>query len=159
MIFIKVKLVTVVVGDQKAPFLIATTQNCSEALFHFNLDTYLISLSVKQGVVKYHFQSLWYDQVLNPGLVYWVECLPMVQETLVQSQVASYQKLLKWYLIPPCLTLSNIMYVSRVKWAIQGKELGLPLHLGVVAIEMGAFWLHSRLLYLTFDLSNLYLFK
>ena len=27
----------------------------------------------------------------------------------------------KWYLIPPCLTLSNIRYVSRVKWKIQGK--------------------------------------
>ena len=27
----------------------------------------------------------------------------------------------KWYLIPPCLTLSNISYVSRVKWSIPGK--------------------------------------
>ena len=36
--------------------------------------------------------------------------------TWVQSQVASYQKLFKWCLIPPCLTLSNIRYVSRVKW-------------------------------------------
>ena len=35
----------------------------------------------------------------------------------VQSQVASYQKLLKWYLIPLCLTLSNIRYVSRVEWS------------------------------------------
>ena len=26
------------------------------------------------------------------------------------------QRLLKWYLIPPCLSLSNIRYVSRVKW-------------------------------------------
>ena len=25
-------------------------------------------------------------------------------------------KTLKWYLIPPCLTLINIRYVSRVKW-------------------------------------------
>ena len=25
--------------------------------------------------------------------------------------------LLKWYLIPPCLILSNIRYVSRVKWS------------------------------------------
>ena len=28
----------------------------------------------------------------------------------------SYQRLLQWYLIPPCLPLSNIRYVSRVKW-------------------------------------------
>ena len=33
-------------------------------------------------------------------------------------------------LIPPCLTLSSIRYVSRVKWS----------NPGVVAIEKGAFW-------------------
>ena len=27
----------------------------------------------------------------------------------------------KWYLIPPYLTLSNMRYVSRVKWSNQGK--------------------------------------
>ena len=32
----------------------------------------------------------------------------MGRETRVQSQVASYQRLKKWYVIPPCLTLSNI---------------------------------------------------
>ena len=41
----------------------------------------------------------------------------MVRETWVQSQVESYKRLLKWHLIPPCLTLSNIRYVSRVKWS------------------------------------------
>ena len=41
----------------------------------------------------------------------------MVWETWVQSQIESYQRLKKWYLIPPCLTLINIMYVSRVKWS------------------------------------------
>ena len=46
---------------------------------------------------------------------------PMVWETWVQSLVASYQRLLKWYLIPPCLTLSNIRYVFRVKWSNPGK--------------------------------------
>ena len=34
----------------------------------------------------------------------WVECSPMAQETGVQSQVNSYQKLKKWYLISLCLT-------------------------------------------------------
>ena len=29
----------------------------------------------------------------------------------------------KWYLIPPCLTLSIIRYVSRVKWSNPGKGL------------------------------------
>ena len=48
------------------------------------------------------------------------------------AQVASYQRLLKWYLIPPCLTLSDIRCVSRVKWNNPGKGV-------VVAIEKGAF--------------------
>ena len=30
-------------------------------LLHFTLDTYFILLSVKQGGIKYHFLSLWYD--------------------------------------------------------------------------------------------------
>ena len=45
----------------------------------------------------------------------------MVWEAWVQSQVESCQRFLKWYLILPCLTLSNIMYVSRVKWSNPGK--------------------------------------
>ena len=32
-------------------------------------------------------------------------------------------KILKWYLIPPRLTLSNIRYVSRVKWSNPGKRV------------------------------------
>ena len=52
------------------------------------------------------------------GLV--VECSPIAQETGVQSQVESYQRLKKWYLIPPCLTLSIIKSVSRVKWRNPG---------------------------------------
>ena len=52
-----------------------------------------------------------------------LECPPMVRKTWVQSQVASYQRLLKWYLIPPCLTFSNIRYVSSVKWSNPGKEV------------------------------------
>ena len=34
-------------------------------------------------------------------------------------------KTLKWYLIPPCLTFSNIRYVSRVKWSNPGKGVVL----------------------------------
>ena len=41
--------------------------------------------------------------------------------TWLQSLFASYQRLKKWYLMPPCLTLSNIRYVSRVKWSNPGK--------------------------------------
>ena len=41
----------------------------------------------------------------------------MAGETGIQSQVESYQRLKEWYLIPPCLKLSIIRYVSRVKWS------------------------------------------
>ena len=52
---------TVVEGNQKAPFSIAATPRCGEGansfpeLLHFTLDMYLVMLSVKQGGVKYHF--------------------------------------------------------------------------------------------------------
>ena len=56
-------------------------------------------------------------------MVYWVECLLMARETGVQSQIESYQRLKKWYLIPPCLTDSMIRYISRVKWNNPGKRV------------------------------------
>ena len=59
----------------------------------------------------------------------------MVWETGVQSQVESYQRLKKWYLMPPCLTFSII----RVKWSNPGKGVVPPLHCSVVAIEKRAF--------------------
>ena len=56
-----VKLATVVEGNQKAPFSIATTSRCRggntpfPGLLLFTLHMYLISLSVKQGGTTYHF--------------------------------------------------------------------------------------------------------
>ena len=40
------------VGEGATPF---------PRLLHFTLDPYLIMLSVKQGGIKYHFFSLWYE--------------------------------------------------------------------------------------------------
>ena len=64
----KERLATVVEGDQKAPFSIATTPKFRgkgatpfPGLLHFTLDTHLILPSVKQGGIKYHFKSLWYN--------------------------------------------------------------------------------------------------
>ena len=50
-----------------------------------------------------------------------LECSPVARETWVRSQIESYQRLKKWYLMPPCLTLSIIRYGSRVKWSNPGK--------------------------------------
>ena len=59
------KLATLVAGYPKASFSIATTVGEGATpfpgLLHFNLDPYLIMLSVKEGGIKYHFLSLWYD--------------------------------------------------------------------------------------------------
>ena len=46
-----------------------------------------------------------------------LECLPVARETRIQSQVESYQRFKKWYLMSPCLTLSIIKYGTRVKWS------------------------------------------
>ena len=48
------------------------------------------------------------------------------------SPRSGHTKDLKWYLIPPCLTLGIRRFVSRVKWSNQNKEVA-------VAIENGAF--------------------
>ena len=45
---------------------------------------------------------------------------PMAREIWAQSQVESYRRLKKWYLMLSCLTLSIIRYVSRVKWSNPG---------------------------------------
>ena len=57
---------SVVESDQKAPFSVATTPRCREGCYSFpwiatHYPWYLIMLSVKQGGIKYHFLSLWYD--------------------------------------------------------------------------------------------------
>ena len=58
---------TLVKGDPKAPFSIATTPRCRGSRYSFlwiaplTLDPYFIMLSVKQEGIKYRFQCLWYD--------------------------------------------------------------------------------------------------
>ena len=65
--YIVSKLVNRSVGDLKVPFSIAATLRCRGGCYFFPwfvpliLDLYLIMLSIKQGDIKYHFLSLWYD--------------------------------------------------------------------------------------------------
>ena len=67
LIKVELKSATLVRGAPKAPFSIATTPRCREGatpfpgLLCFTLDPYLMMLSVKQGDIKYHFLSFWYD--------------------------------------------------------------------------------------------------
>ena len=68
-----------------------------------------------------------------------VEFSTMGWETRVQSQVESYQRLKKWYLIPPCLILRIIRYVSRVKWSNPGKGISPSLTLWCSSYWKGSF--------------------
>ena len=61
-----------------------------------------------------YYVSIYLDHRSNEN------CLPMVWETGVQSQVKSHQRLKKWYLMLPCLTLSIIRQRSWVKWRNPG---------------------------------------
>ena len=44
-----------------------------------------------------------------------LECSQMAQKTRVQSQDESYQRIKKWYIIPPGLTLSTYKVGIKVK--------------------------------------------
>ena len=56
-------------GYSKAPFATATTpswrgrRSSFPGLLHFTFDPYHKMLIVKQGGIKYHFFSLWYDLI------------------------------------------------------------------------------------------------
>ena len=70
----------------------------------------------------YIYIYIWYliylfKVIYNRTLAWRLECPPMAQKTRVQSQVESYQRLRKWYLMPSCLTLSTVRYGSRMKWS------------------------------------------
>ena len=88
-----VKLAMVVEGDPKVSFSIATTPWCRggryyfPGLVHFTLDPYVIMLSVKQGSIKYHFLSLWYDSTWG-----WIQVLRAIGEHSNHYTNVQYRK-------------------------------------------------------------------
>ena len=68
---------TLVKDDLKVSFSIATTQRCRGGCYSIpltallTLDPNFIILSVKQGGIKYHFLSLWYNSTWDWSLVSW----------------------------------------------------------------------------------------
>ena len=64
----------------------------------------------------------------------------MARETWIQSQVESYQRLKKCYLIPPCLTLSIIRYGSRIKWSNPGKRVAPSPTPWCSSYQKGSLW-------------------
>ena len=85
----------------------------------------IIHKNVFIRILQPEFRGVYHMQISIWHLAKWVECS-------VPGRVIP-KTFKKWYLIPPCLTLNNIRYVSRIKWSNS-------IHLGVVAIEKGAFW-------------------
>ena len=58
---------------------------------------------------------------INPKYLFCLSrVFPMAREIGVQSPVESYQRLKKWYLMPPYLALSTMMLGSRIKWSNPG---------------------------------------
>ena len=55
-------------------------------MLHFTLDTYLILLSVKQGSIKYHFLSLWYDTARN-----WTQVSRTIGEHSTHESMSRYK--------------------------------------------------------------------
>ena len=79
------------------------------------------------------------------------QCSWMVRETGVQSQIETYQRLKKWYLISFCLTLSIIRYVSRVRWSNPGEGVAHSPTLWCSSYRKGSLLValdYSRKLYL-----------
>ena len=79
----------------------------------------------------------------------------MVRETWVQSQVESYQRLKKWYLMPPCLALSTISTQSILMAShenrLSGRKTPTPSHTQTFQIK----WeVNSRVVEQSWEWSN-----
>ena len=135
--------------DPKAPFSIATTPRCRGGFYSIPwiAPLYLWSLpynaecQARQHQEPFFESSVWLNLGKNPGLqnhgrtLYSLGQWPSLNQLigLVGRVFANGQrdlgsipgriipKTLKWYLIPPCLTLSNLRYISKVKWSNPGK--------------------------------------
>ena len=106
------------VGDdsQGRPFQLLLHRGVGEGatpfpgLLHFTLDTYLILLSVKQGGIKYHFWSLWYDATWNWTQVSWAigeHSINKANEPVLQT-ISSWI----WTLITDSISNENNRYFN-----------------------------------------------
>ena len=127
----KVKLATVVEGEQKAPFSIASSPKCRRGSYSI---PWIEPMS--PGPVANTQPTNRHSGLVGRLFTNWPGDLDSIPGHIIA-------KTIKWYLIPPCLTLSNIKYVSRVNWSNPGKGVVPSLTHYVVAIEKGALWLPS----------------
>ena len=119
-------------SDPKAPFSIATTPRFREDRYSFpwiaplcwalskavSSSIFWVVGMIRTGIEPRSPRPLANSLTIMPmsgSLTLWVECLPMVRETWVQSQVSSYQRLLKMVLYTSLLNAQ----VNKVR--IKGK--------------------------------------
>ena len=100
--------------------LFVVSNRTSKKMFsRFLFSSWVKSRTVFFGKMSYSMFIYIYFKIKVPPMnlfrLIGLEYSPMVWETRVQSQVELYQRLKKWDLIPLCLTLSIIRWVSRVK--------------------------------------------
>ena len=83
--------------------------------------------SSKEKIVNGQFVYIYPHIIIITTTTYWLIGLvgsvfangPGDQDSIPSRVIPKIFK--KWYLIPPCLALSNIRYVTRVKWSNPGK--------------------------------------
>ena len=114
----------IVKSDLKAFFSISTTPRCRRGHDFFpwipplTLDPNLIMLSVKQGGIKYHFLSLWYDSTRDWTLVYQNTLIIMpIGQCLIYLYIFTYlgrnthwdakSNLRGWHYIKSCTGCQN----------------------------------------------------
>ena len=139
-------MATVVEGDQKAPFLIATTPRCRGGRYSFpwiaSLYPWSFTYIAECWARRYQvpFLKFWYDatwdwtQVFRtigklsthkanepvrivPDITMMVWVFAMAWETWVPSLVKSYQRLKKWYWMPSLLNSQH--YKVRTKGKVE----------------------------------------
>ena len=113
---------------------------------------------------------MWHNLGLNPGLpnhwqtlyplyIYIYRLIGLVSRVFTNGQGGQGsipgrvipKTFKKWYLMPPCLTLSIIRYVSRVKWSNPRKGVAPSLIPQCSSYWKGSFWVtldSTRQLYL-----------
>ena len=112
-------MATIVEGNPKAPFSIATRPRCRGGRYsfpgwlYFTLDPHLIMLSVKQGGIKYHFLSLWYDSTWDCVCVYagYNNILEANNIIYKLEDIIIYLNLLRLHL---CVKKKNYLYLRGI---------------------------------------------
>ena len=101
---------------------------------YFDNSLFLIQFNLIYFFIPYRFSGIDFKALLlalTGPLTKCVDCLLMVRETGVQSQVESYQRLKKWYLMPPCFNTQH--YKVRIKGKVeQSRKLSKALPYSLV---------------------------